>query len=113
MDGAQHKCGVVEPPPHLLGGVGELEPADPEVQAIVDLVKSEFLKKSGVNAKAFQVVSYKSQVVAGRNYFVKVRLGKDQFCHLSIFAPIPYPKEKPQLKSFQLKKTEKDEITKF
>ncbi|XP_075707133.1 cystatin-A1-like [Rhinoderma darwinii] len=112
MDGGYNTGGVVNPP-RLVGGLSKEKPADPEAQDVVNSVESEFLKKSGVNAKTFQAVKYRSQVVAGKNYFVKVRLGKDQFCHLRIFAPLTYTNNKPQLKSFQLKKTEKDEITYF
>ncbi|XP_075707368.1 stefin-C-like [Rhinoderma darwinii] len=112
MDGGYDTGGVVVSP-HIVGGFSDEKPADAEVEDVVNSVKCEFLKKSGVNAKTFQAVKYISQVVAGTNYLVKVRLGKDQFCHLSIFAPLPYTKEKPQLKSFQLNKTEKDEITTF
>lgn len=36
----------------------------------------------------FVPVSYKTQVVAGTNYFVKVKTGESEFVHLRIFLPL-------------------------
>ncbi|XP_069801657.1 cystatin-A1-like [Dendropsophus ebraccatus] len=112
MDATQHKCSVHKPPV-MVGGVGAEKPADKEIQAVCDSIKSEFLKKSGVNATTFQAVAYKSQVVAGTNYFVKVSLGGGHYCHLKIYKPLPYTGGQPSLDGFQVGKTEKDLITYF
>ncbi|XP_040278790.1 cystatin-B-like [Bufo bufo] len=112
MDGVKHKCGVKEPP-FLPGGVGAEERANPQVQALCDLVKPEFQAKSGVNAAKFKAVSFKSQTVAGRNYFVKVDLGGGQFCHLRIYEPLPHTGEKATLSNFKLGKKKEDALSHF
>ncbi|XP_056415952.1 leukocyte cysteine proteinase inhibitor 1-like [Hyla sarda] len=112
MDGVKYKCGVIDPPV-LCGAASEEKPADPEVQAVVDSVKTAFEAQSGVNAAQFTVVKYASQCVAGTNYFVKVSLGGNQFCHLRIYEPLPHTREPPRLDRFLLKMTEEDPVVHF
>lgn len=66
----------------LVGGPSNVKPADETVQQIVNEIaeelKSKILeKRSGSGSenspKLVQPVSYKTQVVAGINFFVKVR----------------------------------------
>ncbi|XP_069801085.1 cystatin-A1-like [Dendropsophus ebraccatus] len=92
----------------LLGGMGAEKPAIPEIQAVCDSVKTEFLKRCGVNAAKFEAVKYRQQVVAGMNYLVKVWLGGDEYCHVLIHEPLPCTGEKPSLGRYQLGKTEQD-----
>lgn len=57
----------------LLGGLSDdVKPADEGVQSLVDSFKSEIEEKTGHKYKTLQAISYKTQVVAGLNYFVKV-----------------------------------------
>ncbi|XP_068122355.1 cystatin-B-like isoform X2 [Hyperolius riggenbachi] len=76
-------------------------------------VKADFLKKSGVNASEFRVISYTSQVVAGTNYIAKVQCGPHSFAHLKVYAPLPHTKKPAELVSFQLNKSEKDQLGSF
>ncbi|XP_077155469.1 leukocyte cysteine proteinase inhibitor 1-like [Ranitomeya variabilis] len=96
----------------LTGGFGPEKPADADVQAASDKVKAQFVKESGINAGEFTALVYRSQVVAGINYIVKVWFG-DQCCHLKIFVPLPYTEEEPKLLGFQLGKTKEEAITVF
>ncbi|KAL1440344.1 hypothetical protein MTO96_031607 [Rhipicephalus appendiculatus] len=60
-----------------VGGLSqELKPADATVQEICDK------NKLGQNFAEFTPVSYRTQVVNGTNYFVKVRVGSDQYVHV-------------------------------
>jgi len=82
----------------LAGGVGDEKPSDEEITGIVtsmaDSIKSSAmasLTQSGgnVDANAFknspiEVLSYKTQVVAGTNYFAKVRIASMIF-HVRIY----------------------------
>ncbi|XP_056416206.1 leukocyte cysteine proteinase inhibitor 1-like [Hyla sarda] len=97
----------------LVGGVGAERPATLEIQIICDSVKPAFEAQSGVNATEFNVIKYASQVVAGTNYYMKVCLGGDKYCHLRIYDPLPFTGEPPRLDGYQLEKTEKDPITPF
>ncbi|KAJ8315165.1 hypothetical protein KUTeg_007315 [Tegillarca granosa] len=62
----------------MCGGTGDVKPKDNETQAIIDQVKSSFEEKNGTVTK-FELVSYKSQVVAGTNYFAKYHKNIPQF----------------------------------
>lgn len=55
------------------GGISDSdEPATPEIKELVIQVKSEIAGKSNAAFEVFEPICYRSQVVAGRNYFVKV-----------------------------------------
>ncbi|XP_073433119.1 leukocyte cysteine proteinase inhibitor 1-like [Dendrobates tinctorius] len=96
----------------MVGGFGSEKSADAEVQATCNKVKAQFLKQSGKNSSKFEALVYRSQVVAGKNYLVKVDTG-DQCCHLKIFVPLPHTGEDPQLSGYQCGKTKKEAITIF
>ena len=77
-----------------IGGLGPEKPgyqAPGKLQsAIATTIRDEFERKTGNNPPVFQLISYTEQVVAGTNYFVKVRIGRRQFVHLRIYQPLPY-----------------------
>lgn len=57
----------------MCGGIEKQDkPADAEVQGLVDKVKSAITSKMNANFEVFEAVSYRTQVVAGVNYFIKV-----------------------------------------
>jgi cystatin-A/B len=62
----------------------------------------------------FEVVSIRSQVVAGTSYFAKVRIGADKYAHLHVFKPLPgNEQEGVQLLSYQLDKELHDPLEYF
>ncbi|KAL9641443.1 hypothetical protein ABK040_013369 [Willaertia magna] len=68
----------------MAGGLHNAQPADQEVQNVVDAVKGEVESKLNKKLNKFQAISYRSQVVAGMNYFVKVEID-DDIVHLRIY----------------------------
>ncbi|XP_043854722.1 cystatin-A1-like [Dromiciops gliroides] len=94
----------------MLGGLSETKAATPEIQEIVDKVKSQYEKKSNEKCEQFEAVSYKSQVVSGYIYYVKVALGKERYSHLKILEPLPHTNEPLELLDFQTGKTKDDEL---
>ena len=57
----------------MTGGISDNdEPATAEVQALVQEVKDQITGKMNGSFDVFEAISFKTQVVAGRNYFVKV-----------------------------------------
>ncbi|KAG6923487.1 cystatin B, partial [Chelydra serpentina] len=53
------------------GGVTGPQPATPETQHIVDEVKLQVEEKEGKKFEVFTAVEFKTQLVAGINYFIK------------------------------------------
>ncbi|XP_055013558.1 uncharacterized protein LOC129410139 [Boleophthalmus pectinirostris] len=79
------------PPQELIvGGIGESQPADPEVQAICDSVKRDVEEKRGEKYETFEAISYRTQVVAGTNYTVKVHIGENKHLELVVFVGLPH-----------------------
>lgn len=70
-------------------------------------------EKEGRKFEVFQATEFKSQVVAGINYFVKVHVGNDEFLHLRIFKSLPHESKPLTLASYQSKKTKHDELAYF
>nr|XP_020841814.1 cystatin-A [Phascolarctos cinereus] len=95
------------------GGLSETKSATPEIQKIVDEVKPQLEKKSNEKYDRFEAVEYKTQVVAGTMYFIKVCVGGDQYVHLKVFKPLPYSNEPMELSNYQTGKTKDDELTYF
>ncbi|XP_072469918.1 cystatin-A1-like [Notamacropus eugenii] len=97
----------------MTGGLSETKPATRETQEIVDEVKSQFEEKSNEKYEHFEAVEYKSQVVAGIVYYVKVNLGNDRYAHLKMFKPLPHTHEPTKLMDYQTGKTKDDEVNYF
>merc|ERR1712159_626103 len=89
------------------GAAGDTQPADAVVQAIVEGCKDEALEKaqgSGWNGlfTMFTAHSYKTQVVAGTNYFVKVQYAEGKFAHVRIFEALPHTGAAPAVHAIQV-----------
>ncbi|XP_062450835.1 cystatin-A-like [Rhea pennata] len=97
----------------MTGGLSDTEPATPEVQDIVHQVKPQF--ESMVNEKygIFKAIEYRSQVVAGVNYFIKVQVSDSMYVHLRVFESLPHENQGPKLVSYQTGKTRDDPLTYF
>lgn len=68
----------------LCGGIGNEKPVDDNVHALVSQVKPHVEAKLGSTLNQFTPLTYKSQVVAGMNYFVKVQTGPGDTDHIVI-----------------------------
>jgi len=72
----------------MCGGIGEDQLATDghEIHEICNSVKNEAATKLGKDGlEMFVVKSFKSQVVAGTNFFAKVQIAGDQHVHLRIY----------------------------
>lgn len=98
----------------MCGGLSlEAEVATEEVQTLIEKVLHVAQEKSGKKFAMFQAVSYKSQVVAGTNYFVKVNVGDGEFVHLRIYQKLPCYGGDAELSAMQHSMTEDQEIVYF
>ncbi|KFO97329.1 Stefin-C, partial [Calypte anna] len=76
-------------------------------------VKLQFDQKTNRNCSIFQAIVYRSQVVAGINYFIKVQISEDEYAHLRVFQALPYANQGPRLDGYQTGKTRDDPLTYF
>ncbi|XP_008825607.1 cystatin-B [Nannospalax galili] len=97
----------------MCGGPSALQPATAETQKIADQVKHQLEEKENQKFTVFKAVSFKSQVVAGTNYFIKVDVGDDKFVHLRVFEALPHENKPLTLAAYQTNKEKHDELTYF
>ena len=75
----------------LCGGTGEEKVASEEVQSLLESVKADIVAKLGSEPAQFTATHFKTQVVAGTNYFIRVLLGDDKLSLIHISEPTrPY-----------------------
>ncbi|KAL7636319.1 UNVERIFIED_CONTAM: hypothetical protein RMT77_013078 [Armadillidium vulgare] len=94
----------------MVGGTSSPKSSDPEVVEIVTSVKPQIEEHLGKPLDTIDVHSYKTQVVAGLNYFVKLRTGEDEFAHVRIYKHF---KGDTSVHSLQKEKKEHEEIAYF
>ena len=92
----------------MCGGKSDMRDPDQEVHDFVAGVREAVQNAhNGGNAFTdFTCVKYKSQVVAGTNFFFKIKTGEGAFAHVSVFRPLPHTGQAPEVKSFEGGKTE-------
>lgn len=72
--------------------------ADAEIQEILNQVRPAVQAQIG-DVGEYAAVVYKSQVVAGMNYDVKVHISGEHYIHVRIYKPLPHTGLPPQLSS--------------
>ena len=95
----------------MIGGLSETKSADTDTQSLIDKVKNIFFDKF-YSSNTFELDSYKTQVVNGTNYFVKVKTDTE-YVHLRIHKSLPCNSEEVTYVNQQLEKNKTDEITYF
>ncbi|NWV01341.1 CYTX protein, partial [Upupa epops] len=76
-------------------------------------VKKQFESRENRTCGTFKAIVYRTQVVAGINYFIKVQVSDDSYVHLRVFQYLPHEDQGPSLVSFQTGKTRDDPLTYF
>ncbi|ELK29664.1 Cystatin-B [Myotis davidii] len=107
------RCSAMSATRRLIGGPSETRPATAEIQAIADKVKSQLEEKENKKYPTFEATEYKSQVVAGINYFIKVQVEDDDFVHIRVFESLPHENKALALHNYQTNKTKQDELAYF
>ncbi|XP_014739629.1 PREDICTED: cystatin-A-like isoform X1 [Sturnus vulgaris] len=95
------------------GGLSDTKPATPEVQQLVNQVKSQFESRANMNCVTFTAIVYRTQVVAGTMYYIKVQVSEAEYVHLKVFQPLPCENQGPSLENFQTGKNRDDPLTYF
>ncbi|XP_042227813.1 cystatin-A-like [Homarus americanus] len=94
----------------LAGGTTETKPPCDEVQQLLIQVKGQVEDKLGREVSQFTLLSYKTQVVAGTNYFAKVDIGEEEVVHMRVYKDL---KQNLSLHSIQHPKAKEDDIAYF
>lgn len=95
-----------------IGGASAVQAPTPEVQAICDGVKAEILHKLGSeSAPEYRLVGFRTQVVAGTNYFVNIDVGGANV-HARIFQALPHTGAGPEVVAVR-RKSATDELEYF
>ncbi|NXN14035.1 CYTB protein, partial [Indicator maculatus] len=76
-------------------------------------VKPQFESRENRTFCIFKAIVYKTQVVAGINYFIKVQVSDDDYVHLKVFQGLSHENQGPSLDGFQTGKTRDDPLTYF
>ncbi|XP_063081406.1 cystatin-A-like [Cavia porcellus] len=104
----------MEEPERVVGGLSEAKPATPEIQEIADKIKPQLEEKTNESYQEFTAIEYKTQVVAGTNYFIKIQIGGQVCVHIKVFKPLPGQNEDAlQLSGYQTGKSKDDELSYF
>nr|XP_022286501.1 cystatin-A-like [Crassostrea virginica] len=97
------------------GGLSATKLATPEIQELVDSLRGDIILELPLGYDRerplrLTAVSYKSQVVAGTNYFIKVETGWDRYIHVRIYRDLH---GNASVSSVQLNKSADDVIGYF
>ncbi|NXO11766.1 CYTA1 protein, partial [Oriolus oriolus] len=76
-------------------------------------VKDEFERRANIKCDMFTAIEYRTQVVAGAMYYIKVQIFDDQCAFLKVFQSLPYENRGPELVDFQIGKTRDDDLNYF
>lgn len=72
----------------MLGGFGNAKPVDDKVASIAHQVRPHVESQLGA-FETFEPHSYKTQVVAGTNYLIKIHVGSGKYVHAKVHQPLP------------------------
>ncbi|ESN91479.1 hypothetical protein HELRODRAFT_70492 [Helobdella robusta] len=95
------------------GGLSEVKLADAVIQAVIDQMRCKVEDKINEKFKDYRAVIFRTQVVAGLNYFVKVHTEDKKYLHLRLFSPLPCNGMDVELHGVEYPKSETDELKYF
>ncbi|GFS16925.1 cystatin-B [Elysia marginata] len=97
----------------MCGGTSDSMPADKEIQTLIETVREQSEEQAGKTYEQYKAIEYKSQIVAGTNYFVKIQVADSEYIHVLIFKALPHVNALPKLSAQQLNKTKEDPVEYF
>ncbi|XP_059178991.1 cystatin-B-like [Physella acuta] len=97
----------------IAGGLTDEQAANEEIQTIVDKIRPQLEEKMNRTFKVFEAIRYRSQVVAGTNFFVKVKVDVDCYIHVRIYRHLPPNGERLEVSDYQVNKSLEEKIEYF
>ncbi|XP_069768324.1 stefin-C-like [Narcine bancroftii] len=98
----------------IVGGFGAPMEATSEIQELADQVKNRVQVVTGKNMEHYQVMQFRSQIVSGTIYLIKVLIGpKDECVHIKVFVSLSTKKEETQLLGMEPGKKLSDPLIPF
>nr|XP_035133986.2 cystatin-B-like [Callithrix jacchus] len=97
----------------MRGAPPTVQPATAQTQNIADQVRSQLEEKENKKFPVFKAASFRSQLVAGTNYFIKVHVRDEEFVHLRLFQSLPHENKALALSNYQTNKAKHDELSYF
>nr|CAH8860489.1 unnamed protein product [Trichobilharzia regenti] len=98
----------------MCGGVGAArEPSAEEKEKLGKLLDKHLETHLGRKPQKYDILQISSQVVAGTNHFVKVKVDDSEYIHAKIFEPLPCHGTEMKLHSILKDKKEHDALTYF
>ena len=94
----------------MCGGFGNAKPADDKVKALALEMKPKVEQALGATYTEFEAVQYTTQVVAGTNYKIKVKVGDGKYVHIKVFVPLACNSTTNELLSQEADKTLGDKL---
>ena len=94
----------------MLGGPGAVKDADDQVKALAKEMKERTEKALGETYGEFEAVKFTTQVVAGTNYKIKVKVGDGKFVHIKVYVPLPSKNAPNELLESEKGKTLEDAL---
>ena len=94
----------------MVGGFGDSRPADDKVKALAIEMKPKVEQALGATYSQFEAVSFKTQVVAGINYKIKVKVGEGKYVHIKVYEPLANSGKEKQLMSQEADKRLVDKL---
>ncbi|XP_020622042.1 cystatin-B-like [Orbicella faveolata] len=95
------------------GQLSEEKKATKEVQDICDEVKNRAEYKGKASYDQFDAVSFKTQLVSGTHYFIKVHVGNNSYVHLRVFKCLPHIGSHLELHAMKTGLTKEDSLEIF
>ncbi|UXI19794.1 hypothetical protein NH340_JMT05738 [Sarcoptes scabiei] len=82
----------------VCGGLSSLNTeVDDKLKQIISKLRPKIETKLGRTLELLEPIRYRSQIVAGTNYFVKCHLGQNECIHLLVYEPLPCYGGEPEL----------------
>ena len=73
----------------MCGGFTGSKQADADIQLLADSVKVSVEAKLNAKFETYEAVSYKSQIVNGTNYNIKVKVDDNNYIHIKVHKALP------------------------